>query len=78
MKFINIGHENSVNVDRIVSINKAGAKPVSRLIKRARDSDMLVDSTEGNKTNSVIVTDSGYVILSYHKADTLRKRIHSV
>ena len=75
MKFINIGHENSVNVDRIISINNAKGKPIVRLIKNAKEEDKVIDSTEGNKTNSVILIDSGHLILSCHKVETLRRRI---
>ena len=36
---------------------------------------MLVDATNGNKTSAVIVMESGHVITSALKAETIRKRV---
>ena len=35
---------------------------------------MLVDATNGNKTSSVIIMESGHVVTSALKAETIRKR----
>ena len=75
MKFLNVGYENNVNVDKVVAVLNSDSAPGRRLIKNARESQLLLDATEGNKTLAIIVTESGYVITSAFRAETLKKRI---
>lgn len=74
-RFINAGYENNVNIDKIVAVLNSDSAPGRRLIKKARESQLLLDATEGNKTLSIIVTESGHVITSAFRTETLRKRI---
>lgn len=74
-RFINAGYENNVNVDKVVAVLNSDSAPGRRLIKKARESQLLLDATEGNKTLAIIVTESGHVITSAFRAETLRKRI---
>ena len=64
MKFINIGFGNLVSAERIVSVISPESAPIKRLIQEARDRSVLIDASFGRSTRSVIVTDSGNVILS--------------
>lgn len=75
VKFINVGYENNVNIDKVVAVLNSDSAPGRRLIKNARESQLLLDATEGNKTLAIIVTESGHVITSAFRAETLRKRI---
>lgn len=75
MKFLNIGYDNNVNVDKVVAVLNSDSAPGRRLIKNASESQLLLDATEGNKTLSIIVTESGHVIKSAIRAETLKKRI---
>ena len=63
-KFINVGYENNVNVVKVVAVLNSDSAPGRRLIKNARESQLLLDATEGNKTLAIIVTESGHVITS--------------
>lgn len=74
-RFINAGYENNVNVDKVVAVLNSDSAPGRRLIKNARESQLLLDATEGNKTLAIIVTESGHVITSAFRAETLKKRI---
>ena len=71
MKLINIGFGNTVNADRIVSVVSPEAAPVKRIVQVAKDSGMAIDATCGRKTRSVIVCDSGHVVLSALQPETL-------
>ncbi|MGN0692843.1 MAG: DUF370 domain-containing protein [Oscillospiraceae bacterium] len=64
MKLINIGFGNAVNADRVVAIVSPESAPIKRIIQEARDKGMLIDASYGRKTRSVIVADSGHVVLS--------------
>ncbi len=74
-RFINAGYENNVNVDKVVAVLNSDSASGRRLIKKAREAQLLLDATEGNKTLAIIVTESGHVITSAFRAETLRKRI---
>lgn len=74
-KFLNIGSENSVNIDKIITIINANSNQARRLVKSAKEGDILIDATAGKKTNSVIITEER-IIISSNKADTLRKRFN--
>lgn len=73
-KLISLGYDNNVNVDKIVAIVSSSASPSKRAVKNAKDKEMLVDATNGNKTAAVIIMESGHVVISALKAETIRKR----
>ena len=74
MKLINIGFGNLVAAERIVSIVSPESAPIKRIITDSRDKGMLVDASFGRKTKAVIITDSGYVILSALQPETVGNR----
>jgi hypothetical protein len=51
---------------------------MKRLKDEAREGKMLVDATEGRRTRSIIVTDSGHIILSALQPETVNQRISEV
>ena len=73
-KLIGLGYDNNVNADKIVAIVSSSAAPSKRSIKNAKDKDLLVDATNGGKTAAVIIMESGHVVISALKAETIRKR----
>lgn len=73
-KLISLGYDNNVNCNKIVAIVSAGASPSKRAIKNAKDKEMLVDATNGSRTAAVIIMESGHVVISALKAETIRKR----
>ena len=73
-KLIGLGYDNNVNADKIVAIVSSSAAPSKRAIKNAKDKDLLVDATNGAKTAAVIIMESGHVVISDLKAETIRKR----
>ncbi|MCL1988695.1 MAG: DUF370 domain-containing protein [Firmicutes bacterium] len=77
-KPINVGFGNVVFLDRIVAIVNKDSSPVKRMIQDAKDSNRLIDATQGRRTRSVIITDSGHVILSSVQSETLAGRINDI
>ena len=75
MEVLNIGFENIVSLNRIIAILNPEAAPVKRIIKNNKNSGNLLDATCGRKTQSVIIMDSGHVILSALKPQTLENRV---
>ena len=44
---INIGFGNVVNTDKIVTIINPDSAPAKRIVQRAKDSERIVDATQG-------------------------------
>ena len=78
MKLIQIGFGNFVSDARIVSLVSPDSAPIKRIIQEARDNALLVDATYGRKTHSVLVMDSGHVVLSALSPDTIEARVNEV
>lgn len=75
MQLINIGFGNIVSVERIISIVSPESAPIKRIIQEAKDSKMAIDATYGRRTRSVIIMDSGHVILSAVQPETIAARV---
>ncbi len=75
MKLINIGFGNIVTADRIISIVSPESAPIKRIVQEAKDSKMAIDATYGRRTRSVIIMDSGHVVLSAVQPETVAGRI---
>jgi hypothetical protein len=74
MNLVSIGYDNYVSVGRLVAVLQVGSSPVRRLIRESRDRGVLLDATTGKKTRSVIITDSGHVLLSAILPETVAER----
>lgn len=77
IKFLNVGFGNMVAANKIVSIVTAESAPVKRIIQEAKDNGTLINATYGRKSRSVIVMDSGHVVLSAIQPETVANRIDS-
>ena len=75
IKLINIGFGNIVLANRVISIVAPESAPIKRIIQEARDAGKLIDATYGRRTRSVLVADSGHVILSAVQPETIAGRI---
>ena len=74
MKLIHVGFGNIVNAGKIIAIVSPDSAPIKRMIQDQRDKGMLIDASFGRSTKSVILTDSGHVILSALAPDVLAQR----
>ena len=75
MKLVAIGFGNLVSVERIISIVSPESAPIKRMIQDVREKGLLIDASFGRSTRSVIVMDSGNIILSAIPLETLAARI---
>jgi len=74
-KLVNIGYGNVVNSDKIVSVINPDSAPIKRLIQAAKENGTSVDATQGRRTKSIVITDSGHVILSALLPETIAERV---
>ncbi len=61
---------------RIISAVSPESAPIKRLVQEARDSGMVIDATYGRKTRTVIIMDSGHVVLSSLVTETVAQRVN--
>ena len=64
MKLVNIGFGNLINAQRVIAMVAPDSAPIKRIIQEAKDKGTLIDATFGRKTKTVLVMDSGHVVLS--------------
>ena len=77
MQLINIGFGNIISAERLISIIRPESAPIKRLIQEAKDSKMAIDATYGRRTRSVIIMDSGHIILSAVQPETIANRVET-
>lgn len=75
MQLINIGFGNIVSADRIISIVSPESAPIKRIVQEAKDAKTAIDATYGRRTRSVIIMDSGHIILSAVQPETIAGRV---
>ncbi|MCD6539398.1 MAG: DUF370 domain-containing protein [Candidatus Omnitrophica bacterium] len=75
MEIINLGYNNVVLKNRVVAILGLNSSPLKRLVDLARKENKLIDATSGRKTRSIILTDTGFIILSSLQPQRLAQRI---
>ena len=75
MKLLGIGFGNLVSAERIVSIVSPESAPIKRMIQDVRERGALIDASFGRSTRSVLIMDSGNVILSALTPEVLGARL---
>lgn len=75
MQLINIGFGNIVSAERIISIVSPDSAPIKRIVQEAKDEKTAIDATYGRRTRSVIIMDSGHIILSAVQPETIAGRV---
>ncbi len=76
MKFVNIGFGNTVCAERIVAVVSPESAPVKRLVIDGKASGSVIDVSCGRKTRSVLITDSGRLVLSALQCETVSARLN--
>lgn len=76
IKFVNIGFNNIVNIDKVVAVLNPDTLPSKRLINESRDAHKLLDASCGRKTRAIIVMESGQIILCGLHTDTIASRLN--
>lgn len=76
MQLINIGFGNSVSANRIIAIVSPESAPIKRIVQEAKENGNAVDATYGRRTRTVIIMDSGHIILSAVQPETVAGRLN--
>jgi hypothetical protein len=77
LRMLNVGYGNVVAAARVIAIVSPQSAPMKRLREWAEGEGKLIDATQGRRTRSILVTDSGHVVLSAVNPDTILTRFTS-
>ncbi len=78
MQLLNIGHGNTVVMERIVAVINTGSSPARKLKEIAKNEHRLLDVTEGRRTRSILVLDSNHIVLSSVQSETINQRMQAL
>ncbi|WP_336770522.1 extracellular matrix/biofilm biosynthesis regulator RemA family protein [Bacillus bombysepticus] len=76
---ISVGHNNFIPIDQIVMVIAVGDQmpsPIARIIQGKRIDNKVIDVTSGRATRSIIVTTTGFFVLSSFVPNTIVKRFN--
>jgi regulator of extracellular matrix RemA (YlzA/DUF370 family) len=66
-----------VAANKIVAMISPDSAPVRRVVSESRERGLLIDATYGRRTRTVIVAESGHVVLSAIAPETIAGRVRS-
>jgi regulator of extracellular matrix RemA (YlzA/DUF370 family) len=58
-----VGYGNFLSLERVITVLPPAAAPVQRLIREAKEEGVVIDITNGRRTRSIALLDSGKVVL---------------
>ncbi len=78
-RLVHVGLRNYVAAGRVVDCQRFAEVAVQRLVRAARRQGdrALLDLTAGRRTRSVIILDSGHIVLSAIPAETINQRLRA-
>ena len=74
-RLLNVGYGNMVTRSRVVAVVSSQSAASRRLRDEAEKRNMLVDATQGRRTRSILVLDTGHVVMSAVNPETVSARI---
>jgi hypothetical protein len=76
-KLLNVGYGNVVLRARVVAVVSSQSAASRRLRDDAEQRGRLVDATQGRRTRSILVLDSGHVVMSAVNPETVSARLET-
>lgn len=76
MELVDVGFGSMISPRRLVALIGPDSAPVKRMVQDAREAGSLIDATYGRRTRSVLVMDSGHIILSALESEAVSDRMN--
>lgn len=76
-ELIHVGFGNVLAVNRVIAIVAPNSAPTKRLIQEGKKNNLTIDMTSGRRTKSVLVMDSGHIVLAAITPETITSRVVS-
>jgi len=74
-ELVHIGFGNVIAVNKVIALLSINQQPVKRLIREAREKERLIDATHGRKAKTVILFETGHMMLAAVTAETIAHRL---
>ncbi|MDP2660942.1 MAG: DUF370 domain-containing protein [Dehalococcoidia bacterium] len=74
-ELIHLGSGQILSSRRVVAITSPDSAPIKRLVLEGRRKGLCIDMTSGRKTRSVLILDSGHIVLASLSPEGLASRI---
>lgn len=75
VELLHIGFGSVVATNRVLAVMAPDSSPIRRMIQEAREAGRVIDLTYGRRTKSVIVLDSGHLVLAPIHPETMASRL---
>ena len=72
---LHVGFGANVVAQRILAICDPDSAPLKRMVRRAREEGSVIDVTYGRKVKTVIVLDTGHIVLAALQPETIAARL---
>jgi regulator of extracellular matrix RemA (YlzA/DUF370 family) len=76
-ELVHVGFGNVIAVNRVLALLSINQQPVKRLIREAREKERLIDATHGRKAKTVVLFETGHMMLAAVTAETIAHRLAS-
>jgi extracellular matrix regulatory protein A len=76
MEFVHVGYGGTIAVNRVLAIASPDSAPIKRMVRQANKEGRIINLTYGRKAKTVIVLDSGHVVLAAFQPNIILRRIH--
>jgi regulator of extracellular matrix RemA (YlzA/DUF370 family) len=73
---LSIGYDNFLWSPSILGVFKPDSAPMKKLRRDASEKGLLIDATSGRRTRSMILMNTGHVVLSALQPETLKARLY--
>ena len=77
-KLLPVGYGNNVAINRVLAIISPHSAPAKKLRSNAKKNGMLIDTTQGRSTKSMLILDTNHIILSSMHVETMSNRYENV
>jgi len=74
-ELVHVGFGNVIAVNRVIALLSVNQQPVKRLIREAREKERLIDATHGRKAKTVVLFETGHMMLAAVTAETIAHRL---
>ena len=74
ISILSIGYGNFINAGEVICVVSPNSVPIKRLISDARDQQQLIDASNGKRTRAAVLLDTGEIILSALRPETIGQR----
>jgi hypothetical protein len=74
-ELVHVGFGNVIAVNRVIALLSINQQPIKRLIREAREKERLIDATHGRKAKTVILFETGHMMLAAVTAETIAHRL---